>query len=118
MARRALKVCSKSGCPELVESGRCVEHRRLDDRARGTASERGYNSAGHRRFRRAVLLRDPICVSCATASSTVADHYPTSRRDLVVAGLDPNAPERGRGMCKSCHDKATATNQPGGFNAR
>lgn len=118
MARRALKVCSKSGCPELVESGRCVEHRRLDDKARGTATDRGYNSVGHRRFRRAVLQRDPICVVCSAAASTVADHHPVSRRDLLASGLDPNAPERGRGLCVTCHNRATSVNQPGGFNAR
>jgi len=64
-----------------------------------------------------VLDRDPICVLCRLAASTVADHWPTSRRDLEAAGLDPNDPARGRGLCKPCHDRETARNQPGGWNA-
>jgi 5-methylcytosine-specific restriction protein A len=123
---RALKVCAKSGCPELVPTGRCDEHERQDDRRRGTASQRGYTSAGHKRFRTAVLSRDPLCVCtdiehghgepCLVAS-TVADHHPSSRKDLLGQGLNPNDPIRGRGVCKSCHDRSTAVHQPGGWNA-
>lgn len=113
---RAMKVCSVSGCPVLVPRGRCDEHRRQADTARGTASQRGYSSTEHVRFRAAVLRRDPMCVLCKTARATVADHYPTSRRDLLEQRLDPNDPDRGRGLCASCHSKETATHQPGGWN--
>ncbi|WP_284294541.1 hypothetical protein [Luteimicrobium album] len=50
-----------------------------------------------------------------SARATVADHYPTERRDLVDMGLDPDDPARGRGLCKPCHDKKTARTMPGGF---
>ncbi|QDY11401.1 hypothetical protein FJK98_02390 [Micromonospora sp. HM134] len=50
--------------------------------------------------------------------STVADHWPLSRRELVDAGLDANDPTRGRGLCKGCHDRHTSVAQPGGWNAR
>jgi 5-methylcytosine-specific restriction protein A len=114
----ALKVCSTGGCPVLVPrgTGRCPTCAGAADLARGTASERGYTGAGHRRFRSAVLQRDPTCVLCQAAPSTVADHYPISRRDLVDSGQDPDDPDRGRGLCKPCHDSATAVNQPGGWS--
>lgn len=114
---RALKVCSTHGCPNLIPQGssRCSDCDRRADRARGS---RGYQTAGHRRFRRVVLTRDPLCVVCREAVSTVADHWPISRRDLVAQGLDPNDPSRGRGVCHPCHSRETAKHQPGGWNAR
>lgn len=113
------RVCSQPGCPTLIDSpGRCTAHTKAADKARGTSKERGYNTPGHRRFREAVLAREPICVICYAAPSTIADHYPISRRDLIDAGLDPNDPSRGRGLCKTDHDKHTAQAQPGGWNLR
>jgi 5-methylcytosine-specific restriction protein A len=124
MSPRALKVCPVPGCPELVEAGRCDAHRRESDQARGTATSRGYTSKGHtKRFRPGVLSRDPLCVLCMAEGrpprlSTVADHWPLSRRQLLEQGLDPDDPDHGRGLCKPCHDRSTAEHQPGGFNAR
>jgi 5-methylcytosine-specific restriction protein A len=115
---RALRVCSTPGCPTFVTQGRCSKHLQQADQARGTATERGYNTHGHRRFRAAVLRTDPICVLCQLAVSTVADHHPLSRRELLDQGLDPNDPSRGRGLCKRCHDTHTATAQRGGWNDR
>lgn len=117
----SMRVCSVHGCPALfdgAEGTRCAQHRRDADRYRGTATERGYTSAGHQRFRRAVLDRDPICVLCEAAQSTVADHYPRSRRELQALHLDPNDPDYGRGLCAPCHNTATAHHQPGGWNDR
>lgn len=114
----SLRVCSVPGCPTLTVGGRCPAHAKAADRARGTASQRGYTSAAHRSFREQVLARDPICKVCRQQPSTVADHYPTSRRDLLDQGLDANDPSRGRGVCKVCHDRATARHQPGGWNER
>lgn len=114
-----MRVCSVAGCPTIYpasEGSRCQAHRREADRARGTAQERGYTGRGHQAFRNAVLTRDPICVICKVAFSTVADHYPRSRKELVDAGLDPNDPQYGRGLDKQCHDRETAQNQPGGWH--
>jgi 5-methylcytosine-specific restriction enzyme A len=118
---RAMKPCSTAGCPELVEHGtsRCEDCAAQADRRRGTATERGYNSRGHRRFRRKVLERDPICViDDCMAPATIADHWPLSRRELIDRQLDPNNPGAGRGLCKRHHDAETAKHQPGGWNAR
>lgn len=114
--RRALAPCSQPGCPVLTDAGRCHQHRREADTARGTATDRGYTSRGHQRFRRLVLRRDPICVLCGRAAATVADHHPRSRRELTAAGLNPDDPQHGRGLCKPCHDRETARHQPGGWH--
>ena len=115
-----MRVCSVHGCPNLYDGteSRCPAHRKQADTARGTKHERGYDSRGHKNFRNAVLTRDPICVLCGIRLSTVADHYPQSRKELLELGLDPNDPQCGRGLCKTCHDRETAQNQPGGWNAR
>ena len=115
---RAMKVCPTAGCATLTTGGRCADCQTKADRLRGTAGERGYTSKGHQRFRRAVLRRDPVCVLCQLQASTVADHYPISRRDLVAAGLDPNDPARGRGLCATCHGQETVRNEHAGWRLR
>jgi hypothetical protein len=45
MPSALLKGCSHpGGCPELVESGLCPEHRRQQDQARGTRQSRGMDA--------------------------------------------------------------------------
>lgn len=113
-----MRVCSVSGCPTIYNgtTSRCPAHAAQADKARGTATERGYTSAGHRAFRAAVLKRDPICTLCGLKQSTVADHYPRSRKELIDLGLNPNDPQYGRGLDVWCHNKETARNQPGGWH--
>ncbi|GAB3817710.1 hypothetical protein [Micromonospora zhanjiangensis] len=122
---RALKPCSTPGCPELVRTGRCSTCTGQAEQQRGTAAQRGYGARHRRRFRTRVLQRNPLCVCVDTSHdhgtqclrpSTVADHHPRSRRELEAAGLDPNDPAYGRGLCKGCHDRHTAAAQPGGWN--
>ena len=113
-----MRVCSVHGCPEIypkTEGTRCPTHRREADQNRGN---RGYGTRGHREFRTAVITRDPICTLCKARPSTIADHHPHSRRDLIDAGLNPNDPQYGRALCKPCHDSETAHHQPGGWNQR
>lgn len=113
-----MRVCSVHGCPVIYDgtTSRCPTHVRVADRGRGTATQRGYTSKGHQRFRNQVLTRDPICVLCGVRESTVADHYPLSRKQLLDMHMDPNDARHGRGLCKTCHDTQTATHQPGGWN--
>lgn len=114
----SMRVCSVPGCPTIYEgkSTRCPDCQATADRARGTATQRGYTGAGHQAFRGAVLTRDPVCVVCNVRQSTVADHHPLSRKDLTLNHQDPNNPAYGRGLCKPCHDSATASHQPGGWH--
>ncbi|MFL6138814.1 MAG: holin [Frankiaceae bacterium] len=123
-----VKVCAVPGCPTIVTDGhsRCPSCRGEADRARGTARERGYDREHETRFRPGVLARNPYCVCQAGdhghrpalcgKPSKHADHHPLSRRQLVDAGLDPNDPQHGRGLCGSCHSKETARHQPGGWH--
>ena len=119
---RGLKVCSTPRCPNLTPGGRCDTCQAEADQKRGSASKRGYGHKHRTLFRPRVLaaanylceLRLPGCTSIAT----VADHHPLSRRELVEAGMNPNDPKHGRALCKSCHDRETATHQPGGWNQR
>lgn len=57
-----------------------------------------------------------VCVLCNVALSTVADHYPHSRRELIDMHMNPNDPQFGRGLCHQCHSTETAQHQPGGWN--
>ena len=115
-----MKVCNVSGCPALGawKRGRCPEHERAADRDRGTPAERGYGREHRLRFREGVLAQHPICRVCRRRPSTVADHYPMSKRELDDAGMDSNDPQHGRGLCHDCHSIETAKHQPGGWNAR
>lgn len=119
MVRKRLSVCTTPGCPHLTLDGKCTEHKRAAEQQRGTSAQRGYGGPQWQAARRAVLRRDRVCVVCNVARSTVADHYPTSRRELVEQGAqDPDALYRLRGVCRSCHSKETARYQPGGWNLR
>jgi 5-methylcytosine-specific restriction protein A len=111
--------CTTPGCAGTgTRPGRCDTCRKLAEQRRGTAAQRGYGSAHRRRFRAAVLARDPVCTRCHRAPSTDADHWPLSRRELVLRGLDPNDPRYGRGLCHGCHSSETSQHQPGGWAGR
>lgn len=116
---RAARTCTT--CPAVITSGSkcaaCTARARAASDRKRRPDGNPYATAGHQRFRAAVLARDPICTVCGHAWSTVADHHPTSRADLIAQGHDPNDPSRGRGVCKRCHDRETAQHQPGGWHA-
>ena len=119
---RALKPCATPGCHNLTTQGttRCQQcdttKQALWNTRRDPTTTAHYKTRGHARFRRLVLTRDPICVICHTAIATDADHWPKSLRQLLDAGLNPNDPANGRGLCHPCHSKETARLQPGGWN--
>ena len=46
-----MKVCAEPGCPAIQREGRCLEHRRQREQARGTRQQRGYD-AGYDQQRR------------------------------------------------------------------
>lgn len=115
----AWKACSTPGCPELVPTpGRCDQCTRESERRRGSAASRGYGTRHTRRFREAVLARQPFCALGCGRPSAHADHYPLDRRTLELRGFDPDDPKHGRGLCARCHSRETAREQPGGWNAR
>lgn len=113
---------SRRRCPRCKRlhpgKGQCQVCRGEVEAARGSATARGYGAEHRRRFRSEVLSKHPICVLCKSQPSTVADHWPRSRRELEAAGDDPNDPRYGRGLCETCHNRETARNQPGGWNRK
>lgn len=115
-----MRVCSVTGCPTIYPKGegsKCEKHRTAAKREHW-AKTKAYSSKGHRQFRDAVLRRDPLCVVDQLAQSTVADHYPKTRQELIDLGLNPNDPQYGRGLCKKHHDQHTAATSPAGWNNR
>lgn len=71
-------------------------------------------------------MRDPLCtchdrghghgVDCL-APSSVADHDPHERKDLIARGVaDPDALIYLKGKCSPCHNKKTAATERGGWN--
>lgn len=122
MPHRAARRCTLPGCGEPAPGGgRCVgcareaAHRRALDPA-----QQGYRTPAHRAFRAAVLDRHKVCqchdLYCLThpnrscvEPSTVADHWPLTRRQLIARDLDPDDPARGRGLCQGCHNRHTAS---------
>jgi 5-methylcytosine-specific restriction protein A len=68
------------------------------------------------------LKHHPWCVMCEAEGKAeparVADHYPTSRRDLIARGIrHPDAWVRLRPLCMGHHRSETNRLQPGGFIA-
>lgn len=61
-----MRVCTEPGCPLLVDQGvrdgRCDEHRKAKDKARGSRQERGYGRAHE--LTRAALLPDAYGTHC------------------------------------------------------
>jgi 5-methylcytosine-specific restriction protein A len=114
-----MRVCSVHGCPTVFNGtdSRCPKHQGEADQ-KHWANTRAYSTREHRAFRAAVLERDPVCVICRTEPSTVADHYPLERTDLIARGMNPNEPAYGRGLCAPCHNQHTATSHPAGWHAR
>lgn len=128
------RVCSTPGCPNLIETparkcDACTRAQRDRTRTRG---RNPYNTKGHQSFRRQVLARDPYCTcpgdpehgGCGKHKglcgkpSTIADHYPYERIELIDMRLNPNDPKFGRGLCKQCHDVKTGRTRPAGFNTK
>ncbi len=74
----SLRVCLVSGCPELIPAGqgRCHDHERERDKARGTSSERGYGKA-HQALRRQWEPRvEAGTVNCARCHAPIEPGTP------------------------------------------
>lgn len=60
MPARPMRPCAAPGCGALVLRGRCDAHRKAQDAARGSTTERGYDGAW-KRLRAAFLQAHPLC---------------------------------------------------------
>lgn len=112
MSRRAKKVCSRPGCPNLVDAGtgRCDECAGGSERERGTAAERGYDSRW-RATRAGFLEEYPFCAEagCMSLAEDV-DHIDGE------GPLGPRGHDWGnlQGLCHSHHSQKTVR-ENGGF---
>lgn len=109
--RKPPSPCTRCGRPS-IGNGRCVKHNNQVDAQRPSSKDRGYASAGHRKFQTDVLSAAQHRCSCG-AVATVADHYPHSRKELIAMGENPDDPRHGRALCATCHNRHTATTQSG-----
>jgi 5-methylcytosine-specific restriction protein A len=118
MANKPLRPCNKHGCPNLTKDRYCEQHKPKDehkryDNHRGTAAQRGYDSAW-RKARLGYLKRHPLCVQCEQLGkltpATVVDHITPHKGDKVLF-WDKN---NWQPLCKRHHDIKTAT-EDGGF---
>lgn len=83
---------------------------RLQDKRRGTATQRGYDAVW-RRLRLLQLHKEPLCRFCAQMGRSVeaqaVDHI-VSIKEAPHLRLEPS---NLRSLCKRCHDQHTARTQ-------
>ncbi|RSM73462.1 HNH endonuclease [Kibdelosporangium aridum] len=110
------KPCSWPGCEELVAKGRCPAHQSKAERQRGSGTDRG-STARWQRFSEWYLATHPLCVGWPTgpcgAKATQPDHIDGCGRNGPRAYDLTNL----RPLCKPCHSRRTAHDQPGGWHA-
>ena len=106
MPTRAPRPCTwPSGCRELTSGGRCAKHTTRNRRAPVAF----YSTAAWRRFRRAFLDANPLCIECAVPTpATDVDHIiPLAKGG---ARLDYT---NCRALCHSHHSRHTAIESSG-----
>ena len=121
MPRRALSVCTTSGCPELTTGGKCATCRSKAEKKRGSGGARG-STRRWQKFSTAYLAKHPTC-ECAYAwcahvhepgqcrqPSTDPDHKDGTGRN----GPRAYDPANLQALCHSCHARKTA-HMDGGF---
>ena len=97
--------CKHPQCPELIDTKDryCVEHKKQMniqfEKTRETAVARGYDTR-HKKWRKMVLARYPVCDICKHNISTVAHHRDGNVRNIMM--------DNGQGLCKGCHDRLHA----------
>ena len=78
--RMASRVCAEPGCPVIIRAnvrdGRCDEHRRAKDKARGTRQQRGYDAQHDAERARWVPLVATGMVRCWRCRDHIAADQP------------------------------------------
>lgn len=114
MPQRVKQYCSIPGCSNLVDRGRCAEHRTKAERVRGSAAARGYGERW-RRYRRSFLAGHPLCVRCEEGGIV----RPATDVDHIIPVHGPSdplfwEPSNHQALCHS-HHSAKTVNEDGGF---
>jgi 5-methylcytosine-specific restriction protein A len=110
------KFCRKPGCTNLTDTGFCSDHKEqasINDRQRGTAAQRGYDSQW-RKARVYFLIKHPLCVHCekegTIGAATVVDHIKPHKGNKVLFWDRKNW----QGLCETHHNRKTVI-EDGGF---
>jgi 5-methylcytosine-specific restriction protein A len=112
---RAKRPCKFQNCQRLVESGYCELHeQKLAERRRQELNDDPfrplYKNKRWQTTRLVVLARDSICKMCGLTASQVVDHVIPARQLVARYGVEAFYDESQlQGLCKSCHDTKTAT---------
>ena len=80
---------------------------RLHDRARGSASSRGYDRTWQK-LRLVILARDPLCLFCLEQGRLVPSRQVDHIRPIAERPDLRLDPANLRGLCDSCHSAHTA----------
>lgn len=105
---RSLRACAYPGCGELVRSGYCTSHRKVEvvTSPRDPRVQRLYDRTWQKR-RNAQLAREPWCKDCMVngiyTPATEVHHEHRHRGNRVVFNTSPLT-----SLCDSCHSKRTA----------
>lgn len=122
MPRRAPRTCSRPGCFKTAIGPYCESHegygveasRQYEARRAQTSGRQLYQDPRWQKERVQFLSAFPQCCELdCTASSAVVDHHIPHRGDPTLFWNRTNW----RPMCKSHHDRKTAT-EDGGFGNR
>lgn len=110
-----MRPCLETGCPELVERGRCERHQRAKQRRKESQPHRAvYHDTRWDHARRARLqlvghqceaVEDhERCDAVHSASTPLhGHHHPTGVRELLQRGLDPFRIDRFVMLCDRHH---------------
>ncbi|CDH01732.1 HNH endonuclease signature motif containing protein [Xenorhabdus bovienii] len=112
MPWQPLKRCSYPSCKQRVKSGRCEEHRREQNRQRGTRTERGYSNRWSR-YRLMYLKTHPLCMHCLKQNcympATIVDHIIPIQGEADVLFWPAS---NHQALCQTCHNRKTVQTDP------
>lgn len=107
-----LQPCSSPGCPALVVSGKCDEHKAEYNRTRKKPAEKSKQYDWQwRRLRAWHIKREPLCRVCLGDGRIVAAD---EVHHVVAIHVDPSRrldPTNLMSLCTPCHDAQHARQQ-------
>ena len=108
------RTCGWPGCPRRTfdRDALCDVHRMQREARRGSARERGYDDAWEA-IRVVVLREEPFCRLCLAAGRRSASEHVDHVRPIRNGGTHARA--NLRGLCATCHNRRTATEQSPGW---
>lgn len=108
MPTSPMRPCHYPGCPNLVQSGYCAEHKGQSTDFRDPQRQGLYSTRLWQRIRHRQLAKEPWCAECMRAGlyipATDVDHIERHMGDRVRFFRGPF-----QSLCHACHSRKTAT---------